>query len=197
MIPEIFAIGTGLASLGEKSSIYQQRKNAINDYTNQLEDLLYSRDEITTRLDAVSDAFNPAIVADLNNTAIGNAVSGVLNPVAYSQLIPQKAQAVLNEQSRIDEYNRNIESKIAEAKLSELPKPGFFDFLGGAIEGYGAGVQIESIVDEATARSERMKRLRETLLNPVRSDTSFNFLDHQFDTRINNWDNTFNLDIIG
>lgn len=180
MIPGIFAVGTGLVNFFEKSSIYNERRNQLDDYASRLNELMLTRDEATERIDAVSDAFNPAIVADLNNQAIGNSISGVLNPIAYSQLIPKKAEAVLNERNRIDEYNANLEAKIAETKLMDIPKPGFWDFLSGGIQGYGAGVQVESILDESALRSERMKLLKDTLLNPVTSDTNFNFLDYEF-----------------
>ena len=160
MIPALFAVGTGIASYLQKSSIYDDKIEQRNRYVDSLKDLAFDKDEITTRLDNVRDTFNPAIVSDINNTAVGNAITGILNPDIYSSLIPQKAQAVANERGRIEDFNNNVTSKIAEANLIDIPRPGVFDFLGGAIEGYGYGVQIDALTESPT---ERLKALAEQL----------------------------------
>ena len=163
MIPELFAVGTGVANFLQKDDIYQRQKKMKEDYTDSLKDLIIDNTERTRRLDSVSDAYNPAIMNDLNQTAVGNAISGVLNPTVYSQLIPQKANAMLAENRAIDERNSTIGEKISQIALMDIPKPGVFDFLEGGMSGYGSGVQMEGIIGE-NARQDKMMSLLDSLL---------------------------------
>ena len=159
MIPELFAVGTGIASFLQKDEEYDRRIKMKNDTINSLKDLMIDSNERTSRLDKVSDMFNPAIMNDLNNSAVNNAVSGVLNPVAYSQLIPQKSAAIAKESSAIDERNTTIGEKISELSLMDIPKPGVFDFLEGGMAGYGMGSQIEGMIDEGKRQNKMMDLL--------------------------------------
>ena len=163
MLPELFAIGTGIASLLQKDEEYNRKIKMRDDYTKSLERLLIDNDESTRRIDRVSDMYNPAIMQDLNQTTIGNTISGVLNPTTYSQLIPKKAEAIQRERNFIDERNTTIGEKISQISLMDIPKPGVFDFLEGGIAGYGMGTQVEGMIDE-NKRQNKMMSLLDTLL---------------------------------
>lgn len=155
MIPELFAVGTGIASYLEKDKVYNERKKLKERYVKSLQDLLIDKDEATLRLDSVADMFNPAIMQDLNIGAVSNAISGVMNPVSYSGLIPEKMKAIASERGAIDASNREIRGKIAEVSLMDVPRPGFSDFLSGGIEGYALGARMEGVLGE----NERRKKL--------------------------------------
>ena len=147
MLAELFAVGEGLVNYFEKDSIYQNRKDAQNRYVSNLKSLLIDNNEATTRLDSINDLFNTKITNDLNSSAVGNAISGILNPSVYSQLIPAKAQAIASTRNSIDEFNLNIGQKIAESSLmmDGIQPPGISDLAGGTISGYAPGLQIESM----------------------------------------------------
>ena len=164
MIPELFAVGTGIASFLQKDEEYNRRIKMKDDTINSLKDLMIDSNEKTSRLDKVSDMFNPAIMNDLNNSAVNNAISGVLNPVAYSQLIPRKSEAIMKESSAIDDRNTTIGEKISELSLMDIPKPGVFDFLEGGLAGYGMGTQVEGMVDEGKRQNKMMTLLDSLLL---------------------------------
>jgi len=163
MVPLLFA---GLSAIGnymEKDTDYKRRTKMKDDYVSKMESLVIDDTDRTKRLDQVSDMFNPAITNDLNQSAIKNAISGVVNPVQVSALIPAKAEAMAKESMNIENQNTQIMSKISEASLMDIPKPGFFDFLSGGIEGYGIGAQFESMSNEEDRRKKMMGLLESTL----------------------------------
>lgn len=163
MIPELFA---GLSAIGnymEKDADSSRRLKMKDAYVDQMKSLVLDDTDRTRRLDQISDMFNPAITNDLNQSAVKNAISGVVNPVQTSALIPAKAEAMAKESMNIENQNTQVMSKIAEVELMDIPKPGFFDFLSGGIEGYGIGTQLESISNEETRRKKMMSLLESTL----------------------------------
>ena len=128
MTPELIigsALFTGLSSFLEGSAEANRKKKIQEDMYASMEDLLITPDERIKRLDMVSDAFNPAILQDINNTAIGNAISGILNPTTYSSLIPERSKAMLSEDRAIDETNRNIEFEMAKIMGEDIAEPNF------------------------------------------------------------------------
>lgn len=150
MLAELMAgmgVLNGAMSLFEKDQAYQERKKLKERYAKSLQDMLITPNEANTRLDSVADMFNPAIMQDLNAGAVRNSISGVLNPVAYSNLIPQKQNALVQERQAIDNTNREIHSKIAETELMDMPRPGFGDFLSGGIEGAAFGARVQGMMD--------------------------------------------------
>lgn len=166
MTPELIigsALFTGLSSFLEGSAEANRKKKIQEDMYASMEDLLITPDERIKRLDMVSDAFNPAILQDINNTAIGNAISGILNPTTYSSLIPERSKAMLSEDRAIDETNRNIEFEMAKIMGEDIAEPNFGTFLTGALQGAGIGFQLDSTLNE-NERQNRMMKLLETKL---------------------------------
>jgi len=101
MVPLLFA---GLSAIGnymEKDTDYKRRTKMKDDYVSKMESLVIDDTDRTKRLDQVSDMFNPAITNDLNQSAVKNAISGVVNPVQVSALIPAKAEAMAKESMKI------------------------------------------------------------------------------------------------
>lgn len=163
MIPELFAVGSGLVSFFEGQAAYDRKSAERDAYVKSLEGLLIKDPERKRRIDAVSDMFNPAIMNDLNQSAVGNAISGKLNPVSYSKLIPEKLQAINREANIIDSQNLSISQKISEVSLMDIPKPGFGDVIGSAISGHASGMQIDEATEEEKRRDKRMKLLESLL----------------------------------
>ena len=159
MIPELFALGGALSSYFEKDTEAKRKEAEQKAAINTLEGLIINKDETTQRLHNVANEYNPAIMNDLNQTAVGNAVSGVLNPTSYSRLIPEKNKAIQNEQQAIDNRNIQVEEKISQLQLEDIPQAGIFDIISGGLQGYGIGAQIDSMKSESELRTERMKKL--------------------------------------
>lgn len=169
MLPEIFAVGSAVSSFIEEGSVYRDNKKRQGEFIDRLKDLQTDPQEAALELDAVSDAFNPVITQDLNQLAVSNAVSGVLNPVVASSLIGEKASALVETRRNIDDRNLRIGSKIAEVASADLGQPGVFNFLSAGIQGYGIGSRLEQ-VDFENKRSEKMLKMAEDLLKDSESN---------------------------
>src|ERR1035437_7777882 len=159
MIPEIFAAGSAIASFFEKDEAAKRKEAEQTAAENTLRDLIITKDQATERLHNVSNEYNPAIMNDLNSSAVGNAISGQLNPTSYSKLIPAKNQAIQQEQQAIGNRNMQIEEKISQLQLEDIPQAGIFDIISGGLQGYGIGAQLESMQSESELRTARMKKL--------------------------------------
>ena len=190
MIPVIFAAGSAIASYFEKDAEAKRKEAEQRTALNTLEGLIIDKDQTTQRLHNVANEYNPAIMNDLNQTAVGNAVSGSLNPISYSRLIPEKARAVQNEQQAIDNRNVQVEEKISQLQLEDIPQAGIFDIISGGLQGYGIGAQIDSMKSESELRTARMKQI----LGPDSNDVLGN-LSHPIPTLSNginiNYDDPF------
>lgn len=165
MIPEIFAVGTGLLNFFEKSQAAREAEKRRSSMISALNESRIDMNEKETRLDNLGDAYNSAIVNDLNAGAVKNAISGLLNPTTFSALIPEKANALATEESRINQFNDNVAMRIAEVQGTEIPTSSPLDLIEGGIEGYGIGTRLQTTIDLNDRENKKNKAVLDWLKN--------------------------------
>jgi hypothetical protein len=138
-------VGSGVLSYFSKNSEYEQRKKMLDKYLQHLETLKIRDKGI--RVDRIGDAYNTGIAKNVNTTGLRFATAGILNPQTTKALMLGAASAgrqtaMINEASRVDQYNRQIEEQMASAEMQMPTAPTIADALPAALSGMKLGMAV-------------------------------------------------------
>jgi len=137
----LLAGALALGNLFSDLSASSQQRDALKKYQKKLIDLQYDPVEKAKAIDKVGDVYNTNMADAMNSSAFGLgrfSNSNTAKSVSMSKMLGQRSGAIVEESRRIDNYNKQIEMKIAESELS-MPQT---DVLGSLIEGGATGLQL-------------------------------------------------------
>ena len=146
------ALATGIINLISDLTSSGAQNSKIAALIKALEELKITGFEAEGNIDAISDIFNTGILNTLNETSIGVALGGIVNPEFLkanitASLLGESAKAQLAETRRIEGINREIGFQQSTLGLQTQTSDPFTAFARGTIEGAGLGIQFESYLD--------------------------------------------------
>ena len=141
----------GLGNLFSNSSANAQRSGALAKYRKKLIEAQYDPVETAKAIDRVGDTFNTEMANAMNSSAFGLGRflnSNTAKAVSMSKMLGQRSGAMVQEASRIDEYNKRIDLQIAESELNEPITDPLGDLLTGGMAGMQLGMSMENLSGE-------------------------------------------------
>lgn len=166
MDPLTIGIGavTALGNLFGNASAASQRSDALAKYRKKLIEAQYDPVEKAKALDRVGDVYNTSMADAMNSSAFGlgrYSNSNTAKAVSMSKMIGQRSGAIVDEERRIDAFNKDIELQIAGLELQEPVK----DPLGDLVTGGAAGIQLGMSIGNYQNELKTGKSLRRYLEN--------------------------------
>lgn len=146
------SLGMGILNwLSGKSERSQQEEN-LRQIIGILEEQKITPNESRTNADMIGDYFNTTTVNALNNSSVGLAIGGVLNPESVktkiaSTLLGDKERALIDQKLKEEQINRDISLKEAQVKASMPIDKGIEDFVGGAVSGLNLAFSTENLIN--------------------------------------------------
>lgn len=171
---ELISGALALGNLFSDLSANSQQRDALKKYQKKLIDLQYDPVEKAKAIDKVGDLYNTNMADAMNSSAFGLgrfSNSNTAKAVSMSKMLGQRSGAMVEEANRIDQFNKNIELKLAESELS-APQT---DVLGSLIEGGAAGLQLGMSIGNYEAEQDWSKTLTEKLKGLERFSGGVNF----------------------
>ena len=137
------AIGaaTALGNLFSNASANAQRAGALDKYRKKLIEAQYDPVEKAKAIDRVGDLYNTNMANAMNSSAFGlgkYSNSNTAKAVSMSRMIGERSGAMVDEASKMEDYNKQIDLQIAGLELQQPVS----DPLGDLVQGGAAGVQL-------------------------------------------------------
>lgn len=171
---ELISGALALGNLFSDLSANSQQRDALKKYQKKLIDLQYDPVEKAKAIDKVGDLYNTNMADAMNSSAFGLgrfSNANTAKAVSMSKMLGQRSGAIVEESRRIDDFNKNIDMKIAESELS-MPQT---DVLGSLIEGGATGLQLGMSIGNYEAEQDWSKTLTEKLKGLERFSGGVNF----------------------
>lgn len=154
MLFEVLAtalIGGAINTIG-KSSARNAQNEKVERSIAMLEDAKYSNRERDEYLDKVSDVWNTNILETLNESSVGIALSGAVNPETVrtgvaSKLLGQKEATLLKSFDELEQHNKQLDLRISSLEMMKETSSPVEDFVSGAIGGAALGLQINDYLE--------------------------------------------------
>ncbi len=159
---ELISGALALGNLFSDLSASSQQAQALKKYRKGLLDLQYDPVEKAKAIDKVGDLYNTNMADAMNSSAFGLgrfSNSNIAKSVSMSKMLGQRSGAIVEESRRIEDYNKNIDMKIAESELS-MPQD---DVLGSLIECGATGLQLGMSIGNYETEQDWSKTLTEKL----------------------------------
>lgn len=147
------AIGavTALGNLFGNASAASQREEALAKYRKKLIEAQYDPVEKAKAIDRVGDVYNTSMADAMNSSAFGlgrYANANTAKAVSMSKMIGQRSGAMVDEERRIEDYNKKIDLEIAGLELQQPIRDPLGDLVAGGAAGIQLGMSIGNYQDE-------------------------------------------------
>ena len=154
MLFEVLAtalIGGAINTIG-KSSARSEQNEKVERSIAMLEDAKYTNREREEYLDKVSDVWNTNILDTLNESSVGIALSGAVNPEAVrtgvaSKLLGQKEATLLKSFDELEHHNKRLDLRMSSLEMMKETGSPLEDFASGAVGGAALGLQINDYLE--------------------------------------------------